>query len=126
LRIAFQLNEDRYTQTSNVTECFGFHGWSRAASAFAQVGGLSFPGPGPGHSSGGGGFTGPGDIVSFNLWAGLHAYNAANAAALAPIVDQVDQAGNNPITIDSLSTGALNAASITAWVMLRAFSFAWG
>lgn len=76
-----------------------------------------FPGPGVSGSGGGGGYTGPGDVVSgAYAWWGLRAYDAAHATGSTPCLDLVDGSGNNPITINILSTGALDVASINSWV----------
>lgn len=74
------------------------------AGAYVAVGG------------GGGGYTGPGDIVAFNYWWGLRAYSAAKAAAAPAVLDLLDQAGANAITINLLTTGQLDTASIATWV----------
>lgn len=66
--------------------------------------------------AGGGGYTGPGDIVTFNAWWGLRAYSAAKAAATAPSVDLFDQAGANRITINVKTNGALDTTAISTWV----------
>lgn len=70
------------------------------------------------HSSGGGGgYTGVGDIASGWLaWFGMRAYNAAYATGSHAAMDIVDQAGANTLTVNILSTGALDVASISAWV----------
>lgn len=53
-----------------------------ASPVQAQVGfGGIFPGPGTPASSGGGGYTGPGDIKTYSAWFGLRAYNGATATA---------------------------------------------
>lgn len=67
-------------------------------------------------AAGGGGYTGPGDVVAFNAWWGLRAYNAAKAAAAPAVLDLLDQAGANAITINLLTTGQLDVASINTWV----------
>lgn len=69
-------------------------------------------------SGGGGGYTGPGDVVGGALaWYGLRAYNGVYASpGTNPAVDLVDQAGANPITIAILSNGNLDVASISTWV----------
>ncbi|MGW1422683.1 hypothetical protein ACWAT4_21515 [Bradyrhizobium manausense] len=63
-------------------------------------------------------YVGPGDVVSgAYVWASpARAYSAAFAASAAPIMDLVDQAGNNPITINILTTGFVDKAAISAWV----------
>lgn len=68
-------------------------------------------------ASGGGGYTGPGDIQSGALaWGGLRGYSAAYATGSNPAVDLVDQSGANAITINILSTGKLDTATISTWV----------
>jgi hypothetical protein len=68
--------------------------------------------------SGGGGYVGPGDVQSGAVfWGGLRGYTAAYASpGTNPAVDLVDQAGTNPITINILSNGNLDVASISTWV----------
>jgi hypothetical protein len=62
-------------------------------------------------------YTGPGDIASgAAAWWGLRGYSAAYSTGSNPAVDLVDQAGNNPITINILSNGNLDVGSINAWV----------
>jgi hypothetical protein len=74
-------------------------------------------GGGFGAPAGGGPYTGPGDVVSgATAWYGLRAYNASYATGTNPAVDLVDQAGANTITINILANGALDLASISAWV----------
>jgi hypothetical protein len=76
-----------------------------------------FPGPGRAAVGGGGGYTGPGDVVSgASAWWGLRAYNAAYATGSNPAVDLVDQSANNPITININSSGNLDQAAINSWV----------
>jgi hypothetical protein len=68
-------------------------------------------------AAGGGGYSGPGDVVSSAVaWWGLRGYNAAYATGSNPAVDLQDQAGANPITINILSNGKLDVASINTWV----------
>jgi hypothetical protein len=50
------------------------------------------------------------------IWVGLRAYSAAYATGGNPAIDIVDQAGGNPLTVNILSTGYLDIASINAWV----------
>lgn len=72
---------------------------------------LVFPG------SGGGSYSGPGDIVSgaVGFWSPARAYNAAFAAGLGPIVDLTDTStGTNNFTAHILSTGFVDVSSITA------------
>jgi len=63
-------------------------------------------------------YQGPGDVFSGAIvfYSPARAYTAAYAAALSPAIDLVDQAGANAITINFLSTGFVNVASINAWV----------
>lgn len=77
--------------------------------ALAQMsGGLQFPGPGTPHSAGGGGYTGPGDIYAFGIWAGLRAYSAATAGTKA--IELCDSAGANCADVSTnATTGVLNA-----------------
>lgn len=66
---------------------------------------------------GGGGYTGPGDVVSgAAVWYGLRGYNAAYATGSNPAVDITDQAGSNPLTVNILTNGNLDVATISAWV----------
>lgn len=94
------------------TWCIAVELWLLPASAQS----IPFPGPGTAHSTGGV-YVGPGDIngAAF-IWGGLRAYNAAYATGSNPSVDLVDQLGLNPITINILSNGNLDNASIAAWV----------
>ena len=62
-------------------------------------------------------YTGAGDIVSgAYAWYGLRGYNAAYATGSNPALDLVDQAGANPLTVNILSNGRLDVASIDSWV----------
>lgn len=63
-------------------------------------------------------FIGSGDIKSgaFAYWSVARAYNKAYATGSNPAVDLVDQAGANQVTINILSTGLVDLASINAWV----------
>lgn len=62
-------------------------------------------------------YTGPGDIIPGAVfWTGLRGYNAAYSTGANPAVDIVDQAGNNPVTINILADGTLDIATINAWV----------
>jgi hypothetical protein len=82
----------------------------------AQLGGgLMFPGPGHGVSSGGGSYTGPGDIVSgASAWWGLRAYSAAYATALGNIADIVDTAtGGSLCTMKAKATGDADLTSLS-------------
>jgi len=66
--------------------------------------------------TGGGGYTGPGDVTTFVVWYGLRAYSAAYAASLGPCIGLVDQAGANAITINVLANGDVDVASVSTWV----------
>jgi hypothetical protein len=69
------------------------------------------------------GFTGIGDVTSGALcYHGLRAYNAAYATGSNPALDLVDQAGANDLTVNILSTGALDVASISSWVTANSVS----
>lgn len=62
-------------------------------------------------------YIGPGDVISgAYAWYGLRAYNAAYATGSNPALDIVDQAGANALTVNILSTGRLDVASISSWV----------
>lgn len=63
-------------------------------------------------------YQGPGDIVSgATAWgSSARAYSAAFAAGGTAVLDLVDQAGANPITINILTTGFVDVASINTWV----------
>lgn len=64
-----------------------------------------------------GAYTGPGDIMPGAIfWTGLRGYSAAYSIGSNPGVDIVDQAGNNPVTINILADGTLDTATINAWV----------
>jgi hypothetical protein len=82
-------------------------------SALAQGG--MMPGPGTAHSTGGGGYTGPGDIVSGALyWVGLRAYSAAYAAAHGNVADFCDSAGSNCVTVTANTNGSITLPGATA------------
>lgn len=69
------------------------------------------------------GYVGPGDITSGALaWYGLRGYSAAYSTGSNPAVDLVDQTGANPITINILSNGNLDVASVSAWVTAHSVS----
>jgi hypothetical protein len=83
--------------------------------ASAQLaGGLMFPGPGSPAASGGGGYTGPGDVVSgASFWAGLRAYNLAYATANGNLADIVDTAtGAASCTIKAKTNGDADLSSL--------------
>lgn len=66
---------------------------------------------------GGGGYTGPGDVVgSAYGWWGLRSYNAAYATGSNPAIDIVDQANANSLTVNILADGSLDVAAISTWV----------
>jgi hypothetical protein len=63
-------------------------------------------------------YQGPGDVFSGAIvfYSSARAYNAAYATGTNPCMDLVDQAAANAITINILSTGFVDVASINAWV----------
>jgi hypothetical protein len=63
-------------------------------------------------------YVGPGDIIpGAAWWSGLRGYTAALSDGTHPAVDLQDQAGGNQLTgVKILSTGALDVATISAWV----------
>jgi hypothetical protein len=73
----------------------------------AQVGGLSFPGPGP-RATAGVAYTGPGDIATFQYCYGLRAYSSATRGNAA--INLCDNTGANCSDVaTNASTGVLNA-----------------
>lgn len=95
---------------------FAFCALLSLGGAQAQLaGGLMFPGPGTSHTSGGGSYTGPGDIVSgASAWWGLRAYNAAYATALGNIADIVDTAtGGSSCTMVAKASGDADLTSLS-------------
>jgi hypothetical protein len=75
------------------------------------------------HVPAGSAYAGPGDIVSgAYAWYGLRGYTAAYSTGSNPAADLVDQAGANPITINILSDGTLDVASIATWVTANSVS----
>lgn len=86
-------------------------GWSNGAAWLSNDGGWYK------NVAAGPAYVGPGDINGAAVvWGGLRAFNAAYATGSNPAVDLVDQAGANPITINILSNGNLDNASIGTWV----------
>jgi len=74
-------------------------------------------------AGGGAAYTGPGDVVSgAYAWYGLRGYNAAYATGSNPALDIVDQAGANQLTVNILSNGRLDVASISSWVTTNSVS----
>lgn len=68
-------------------------------------------------AGGGGGYTGPGDIYAFSAWYGVRGYSGSYAApGTNPAIDIVDQAGANSLTVNILSNGNLDVASVSSWV----------
>ena len=69
-------------------------------------------------------YQGPGDIVSGALFWGspARAYSASFAAGGTAVLNLVDQAGANPITVNILSTGFVDVTSITNWVAANSVS----
>jgi hypothetical protein len=69
-------------------------------------------------------YVGPGDIVSgaIGWYSPARAYTAAFAAGGTAIMDLVDQAGANPVTINILSTGYADITAISNWVTANSVS----
>lgn len=89
----------------------------------ASVGAFTLTGQDVTLTKSGGSFTGIGDVTSGALvYHGLRAYNAAYATGSNPAIDIVDQAGANGLTVNILSTGALDTASISTWVTANSVS----
>jgi hypothetical protein len=83
----------------------------------AAVGAFILTGQAAALTYSGGAYAGPGDVVSgATHWYGLRAYNVAYATGSNPAIDLVDQAGANQITVNILSDGTLDLASIATWV----------
>lgn len=66
-------------------------------------------------------YAGPGDVISGALgyYSAARAYTAAFAATGAAIMDIVDNAGANPATINILTTGFVDLATLNAWIALH-------
>lgn len=76
------------------------------------------------HSAGGGGYTGPGDIVSGAFfWGGARAYSAAYAASVGAAYDIVDSGGANAATINVTTAGDLDVSALTTWIGLHGTAF---
>jgi hypothetical protein len=78
--------------------------------ASAQIGGLMFPGPGRPAASGGGGYTGPGDVkTSWTAWWGTRAFSAATAGNR--LINICNSTGGTDVTcadaFSNASTGVL-------------------
>lgn len=81
------------------------------------AGSFTFTGTDATLTASGGSFVGIGDVTSSALvYHGLRAYNAAYATGSNPAIDIVDQAGANDLTVNILSDGSLDVASISSWV----------
>jgi hypothetical protein len=63
---------------------------------------------------GGGGYTGPGDIATFVAWYGFRAYSAAKCGTKCIRVVRASDSAQQDI--NSLATGALDAASLTSFL----------
>jgi hypothetical protein len=62
-------------------------------------------------------YTGPGDIVASALvWYGLRGYSAAYSTGSNPCIDIVDTSSANQATINILSDGTLDVATLTTWI----------
>jgi hypothetical protein len=67
-------------------------------------------------------YTGPGDVQSFLAWGSVaRGYSAAYAAlgASANAIDIVDTSGGNAATINILSTGLIDVATLNTWIGLH-------
>lgn len=64
------------------------------------------------------GYAGPGDLTTFDKgWYGLRGISAAYAApGNNPAIGVQDQAGANALTVNILSSGALDVATVSTWV----------
>lgn len=84
--------------------------------ASAQLaGGLMFPGPGTPASSGGGGYTGPGDIVGGALaWWGLRAYTAASIGNSCITIERASDSTQQ--TFVTVAGGGVDLASIATFL----------
>lgn len=72
---------------------------------------------GKGYKHGGSSFVGAGDVLSGAFaWGGMRAYNLAYTTGVKHLIDLVDQAGLNPITIDCLSNGKFDSTTYNNWV----------
>lgn len=60
-------------------------------------------------------YTGPGDITSFDFWAGVRAYSGAYAASNGNAFDLRRSSDNATMTATVLSNGDLDTATISAW-----------
>ena len=67
-------------------------------------------------------YAGPGDIVSgaTGFWSSARAYSLATAGT--NLMDLVDQAGANLVTIKTLGTGFVDLSAISAWVSANSVS----
>ncbi len=70
-------------------------------------------------TGGGGGYIGPGDISAASWWGGLRGYSSAYSTGSNAAIDIVDQAGANLLTVNVLSNGTLDVASIATWVSVN-------
>jgi hypothetical protein len=69
-------------------------------------------------------YTGPGDIVSGALsWYGLRGYNAAYATGSNPCVDIKDSSVLNAATINILSNGNFDVATLNTWIGLHGTAY---
>lgn len=90
--------------------------WLIASTANAQI--IQDDGPyGGWKASAGGGYTGPGDVVSgAKAWWGPQAYNGSYATALGKMFNIRRASDSTTQDINSLSTGILNVASYNTFV----------
>ena len=90
----------------------------------AHAGSMALLGSGSvtGGGGGGGGYTGPGDTVASNwkAWWGLRAFSAAYAApGNNPAIDVQTTGGGSNTTINILTDGSLDVASLATWIGLH-------
>jgi hypothetical protein len=65
-------------------------------------------------ATGGGGYTGPGDIQAFTFWCGFRAYSAATAGTKA--IRVVRASDSTQTDINTLANGNLDAATLTTFL----------
>lgn len=76
--------------------------------------------------SSGGAYTGPGDLATFAFWGGLRAYSAAKAAAQAACIDICSNSSGAPVnaqTINLLTSGAIDAATIATYIVANTTAY---
>lgn len=72
------------------------------------------------------GYQGPGDVSGYSsvyeYW-GLRAFNATKAAALTALIDIEDSVGTNPATINCLSSGNIDATTLSAYIVAHGTAY---